>query len=326
LPTEIDRVNVLATDAKVEPREPATPAAGQTHSADAAVVASSPVAGSQFETSLPLDRGADESGAVIPPVEVEFSERLDMAPLPPGVSTQLPVHRLPLQAAWPVHRIDQSSNLNHHPEMDELATESGPPAADEDLTPAIMRALPPAQPTSSAVEVITPRRPRPVGASWSEPFQTPGSTRAMAGEAAAAKSLQRAAEPSAVPLSSGEGALVATEIGPLPADLWRLLDQQPPGELLAGVQNGLPVSQPLHDAAAGEHLPAELPSGVQPTPAMLQRQMEAAVTAGAMPATRKSAAETPGSEAPVDINELTRRVYAEIRRRLAVEWERTRRL
>ncbi len=99
-----------------------------------------------------------------------------MAPLPPGVSTQLPVHRLPLQAAWPVHRIDQSSNLNHHPEMDELATESGPPAADEDLTPAIMRALPPAQPTSSAVEVITPRRPRPVGASWSEPFQTPGST------------------------------------------------------------------------------------------------------------------------------------------------------
>ncbi len=59
---------------------------------------------------------------------------------------------------------------------------------------------------------------------------------------------------------------------------------------------------------------------------MLQRQMEAAVTAGAMPATRKSAAETPGSEAPVDINELTRRVYAEIRRRLAVEWERTRRL
>jgi hypothetical protein len=325
LPTEIGRVNVLATDEKVEPRELTTPAVEQTHGADAAVAAS-PAAGSQLETSLPLDRGAEQSGAVVSPVKVESSERLDMAPLPPGVSGRLPVHRLPLQAAWPVHRINRSSDLNHRAETDELATASVPPAADEDLPPAIMRALPPAQPTSSAVEVITPRRPRPVGAAWSEPFQTPGATQAMAGEAAAATTLQRAAEPSAVPLSSGEGAMVATEIGPLPADLWSLLDQQPPGELLAGVQDGLPASQPLHDAAAGEHLPAELPGTVHPTPATLQRQMEAAVAAEAMPATRESAAETPGSETAVDINELTRRVYAEIRRRLAVEWERTRRL
>jgi hypothetical protein len=90
---------------------------------------------------------------------------------------------------------------------------------------------------------------------------------------------------------------VETEIGTLPADLWELIDRRPPPP-----ETGRPVT-----VAA----PA------------LQRAPAAELAAPVGPAeTADAKREVDGPE--VDVDELARQVYAQLRRRLLVEWERLR--
>ncbi len=146
--------------------------------------------------------------------------------------------------------------------------------------------------------------------------------------------------------------LVQTEIGPLPADLWHLLGQTPPS--VQQVPPGLPVppGPPVPSGAAhvraeagADEMPAERPTlaGAQgfilsdaarkpavspaPMPAIVQRQAQE--TDSSVPTQRPEGEETQvegqaETGAEVDTDELARKVYAQIKRRLAVEWERLR--
>jgi len=134
--------------------------------------------------------------------------------------------------------------------------------------------------------------------------------------------------------------LVHTDIGPLPADLWTILKQKSPtsGEI-NDVQDQ--SSQPrqesdlsplkLGEAKERESF-SEKPStqGIPDiTPPTIQRTVSqvGAISADASPTERSGESHQEGEPsqlAEADIDELSRRVYAEIRRQLVVEWERSR--
>lgn len=156
-----------------------------------------------------------------------------------------------------------------------------------------------------------------------------------------------------------ESVLVQTDIGPLPADLWHLLGQSPPrlhpepveGQSPHGVEPEAAPSGPAPPttdrdavvkravaAAEARAVPTASPTSEQSAtqggaPNVIQRRPdEAGVDTGSAVGAEAGGAETetaapPGergaAEEP-DVNELARRVYAEIKRRLSVEWERVR--
>lgn len=93
------------------------------------------------------------------------------------------------------------------------------------------------QPTDSTVELIAPRRPRPVRSPQVQPSTEP--------------LIQRAVEPQLTPTQPEQvpmdPASVATEVGTLPTDLWHLIGETPPI-----------TSAPLQDAASVQRLPIDL--------------------------------------------------------------------
>lgn len=146
--------------------------------------------------------------------------------------------------------------------------------------------------------------------------------------------------------------MVQTAIGPLPGDLWELIGEPVPsaGEPAEGsrekareitIETQRPRSQrqgqspdtkpvaerPMRVEAAKAPLkpPTSPPDATSPEhltipPATTVQRAEAA-TDGAMEAQPETEETTDGS---LDVDELARRVYGEVRRRLAVELERMR--
>ncbi len=133
---------------------------------------------------------------------------------------------------------------------------------------------------------------------------------------------------------------VQTEIGPLPADLWTLLGAEPPV-----VQRSSAAGTQTHAAGDERVLPVGLPLSPDEQPAkasgfssqpfapvslaaeMIQRQAEGAETASTTQTPEGGETQTdekPESGAEVDTDELAKKVYAQLKRRLAVEWERLR--
>jgi hypothetical protein len=140
----------------------------------------------------------------------------------------------------------------------------------------------------------------------------------------------------------GESELVQTEVGPLPADLWHLIGEsspkRPPPET-APSRSGpeakdreSAVKQAVAAAEASPIPPART-SAAQPTTqggasTVIQRRPDvASVETGGVSEAETEAAAPPGEQSAVeepDVDELARRVYAEIKRRFSVEWERVR--
>jgi hypothetical protein len=143
--------------------------------------------------------------------------------------------------------------------------------------------------------------------------------------------------------------MIPTEIGPLPADLWELVDERPPntpeprhsaglgslsGETFSGWVERRPDSeedQPALLAGLGEVLrPAIQADGpaseiVQTAHLPLEIEEEEeqpAVESASQPPVGDGKATQPEQ---ADLARLVQQVYAEIRRRLALEWERSRR-
>jgi hypothetical protein len=243
---------------------------------------------------------------------------------------------VPLEAAWPVQRLADAPQETPRQE-EELPPPSASLAtsAEAQQVSALLREVAPGQPTESTVEVVTPRRPRPVpAAAHSTPAEgQPGSSYPKTG----------ADMPG---LAEGvEAAAVATEIGPLPADLWSLIGQEPPAERAASAALSV---QPVQRQPAGEgNLAPAMPLGSQPEevrqtsqsgqiistlatgylspedlPNVIQMQAAEGETAPAPPA---EGAPGEGAAAEINVDELTRKVYQEIKRRLSSEWERMRR-
>lgn len=93
---------------------------------------------------------------------------------------------------------------------------------------------------------------------------------------------------------------VPTEIGPLPADLWTLLGETPP-------------------------------ASTAPPPPVIMRSVDTAPApapqlAPAAPAPAPDASPTADAEDGINVDELARRVYDQLKRRLSTDWERTRRV
>lgn len=203
--------------------------------------------------------------------------------------------------------------------------------------------------------------PRPVAPpSGRQPLAEPGTAPRSPGEATSRSSPVQmrpdggsdAAQSRTPEEGLQEPRLVQTEIGSLPTDLWHLLGQSPPRQSPHGVEPEPATSRPAPPTTDGEAaakravaaaearpVPPASPTSEQSAtqggaPSVIQRRPdEAGVDTGSAAGAEAGGAETetaapPGergaAEEP-DVDELARRVYAEIKRRLSVEWERVRR-
>jgi hypothetical protein len=199
-----------------------------------------------------------------------------------------------------------------------------------------LREVSPGKPTDSSVEVITPRRQRPARekALGIEPAEkaAPGvhsqttsksELEAIAtapGKEIPGKDIENAS--AGILMASEE---VETEIGPLPVDLWELIGESPQAaqpqssQTASPATSGKPVQRESFSPQNGKKMP-EAPTG------FVQRQPAEPGAAGDQPVAA-AAAESQASQpqAEIDMDELARRVYGEVKKRLALEWERMRR-
>lgn len=135
--------------------------------------------------------------------------------------------------------------------------------------------------------------------------------------------------------------LVPTDIGPLPVDLWHLLNQPQPASnhpsqaaVPTPPQSGIsstpapPLEGPAEPISKGNSLPV---SSLQTHPGNLVQTSPDRGDSTAGSATDRATTqnseqtETPQRSEPLlDLDELANRVYLDIKRKLAVEWERSR--
>jgi hypothetical protein len=215
----------------------------------------------------------------------------------------------------------------------------------------VMRQVAAAKPSDSSVELILPRRQRPQMPPRTSPpaVQTQRENNGNGGTPAA---------------PDAPKAFVPTEIGPLPGDLWEILGASVPtttptasaaaATTPVSVPTSAPGSSPAPQAAvmravAAAESPAPLPTtpssypngnGFHAYSEAIQRAEEAsgqsrptstATVGSGVPARTASAQEggteqggAGGEQGEVNVDELARQVYVEVKRRLAVEWERGR--
>lgn len=283
---------------------------------------------------------------------------------------------LPLQAAWPV-QISPSAvpgiplDQGWHDEQDGFPAETfageaptvlsaranapAPNPQAQHMIQAALQTVKTGQPSESSVELIPPRKPRPLPAGQA-PWQDRGAVPASPLPAVAPGApLQRQPDPGPAGEAVRDMEAIPTEIGPLPSDLWELIDEASPArpELPSALPFTPPTGQPAGWAtetppaaetpAAGmpaSAAPAGVPPGLQKTqPAppvsalpsqptgtgaatLVQRQPEA-TPAPQVPAAAEEQPTSPPAEGP-DVDELAHQVYREVRRRFAQEWERLR--
>jgi len=200
-------------------------------------------------------------------------------------------------------------------------------ALRDDIVRSALQDVHTAQATDSGIEFIPPRRPRPVShpagsyAPVREKVDPPAET--------AQATVQRQAD-SSPQNEIVEPGVVPTEIGPLPEDLWKLVGAESPL-----VRKEAPQERPASGNASkwkqqlslnNASLPAS-PLGQTGQAAVVQRQVTP--PAGLEPTSAPAAVgeEAVGEQAgeEMDIEELARQVYSELRHRLELEWERLRR-
>jgi hypothetical protein len=195
----------------------------------------------------------------------------------------------------------------------------------------VLQTVAPGQPTDSSVEMVIPRRPRPAALTSAPSVERsslkPAEEKAGAEENTAPSTGIPRLPPSSPKVPQGDlpvesravSEVVPTEIGPLPADLWRLIGEAPPEPEMAEHKEkparlpdkgqalpGAPAEPAVQRQAAEPSSPAQTPSPSTASPAAPQAEGE-------------------GKGEKLDVDELSRRVYREVKRRLAVEWERIRR-
>lgn len=180
----------------------------------------------------PLPAATDEATA--PPVTADglpTTPAITDADAEPAADEAMPtdwgqpaVAQTPLQAVWPVQRLADTGAEAAAPTINELPAYVGPPPPELPELRRQLSALPTAQPTESSIDLVLPRRPRPVRPGTAAPTAP-----VTAGDAPA---IQRQLAPMADPATAGNlpsaAGTVETAIGPLPADLWQLIGEKPP--------------------------------------------------------------------------------------------------
>ena len=179
-----------------------------------------------------------------------------------------PAQSLALEAVWPVQRLSAPTAFAPTATTDEWVQPDFPASTAAEPSPVMtetvrrqLEATQTARPTDSKVDILAPRRPRPVLRSATAPVET------VAGSAP----VQRQSEEASLAVSSSpvrqteavQPALVPTEIGPLPADLWRLIGAQPPVPPPLVTATGPTATQPPVTAVATPTTGATQPSSIQ---------------------------------------------------------------
>jgi hypothetical protein len=274
---------------------------------------------------------------------------------------------LPLDEVWPIQKkTSQSVAQREFAEASAGAGEEPLPLVEEghgEEVRQILSTVKPAQATDTTVEVITPRRVRP-------PVQT------IQRKSQTEPSRQSSFEPRSSPSSEvkrqtadvNQAPVVPTKIGPLPADLWELIENpEPAGQFSSPTSERIPpgniqaklaetdgsISLESHEETEQRVMPAPLrqqtrqitPESVQlssskgppevsnfsqPSEEVIQ-EAEADDSSSSAGGDRASTG-GPGQSGSADqaneqrIEELAHKVYSEIKRRLAVEWERARKI
>lgn len=170
---------------------------------------------------------------------------------------------MPLQSVWPVQRRRESLETPTAPQSQTGTTWPALLAPLPDATvQTALQPIPTAQPTNSAIEVLAPRRPRPVvqrapQSALPTVAQPPGQTSIPTPSDAGATPAWASDRQPSVP--------IVTEIGALPSDLWSLIGQAAPPAMSPlpvavewtvnapqrqGEQLSTPAIQPLREASA----------------------------------------------------------------------------
>jgi hypothetical protein len=237
----------------------------------------------------------------------EFTQESLDSPIKMPVTRPQTEQPLPLESVWQVQRVQAPpSKTQMAVEMTEKAGET-----EIDLEPGAPHTeQPPAPPPGSSspetsIEILPPSRPRPAKASVlpSRP------------------AVQRQAETDAP-------SLVDTAIGPLPSDLWSLLGQKPPvnsGRTQTHQQPQQIVNPIDQNSASAQPTSTLAETSMDAAPVSRAIQRQAVSETPAQPASQGTDAEKERSPVEPDLNDLAQKVYAEIRRRLATESERTNR-
>jgi hypothetical protein len=290
--------------------------------------------------------------------------------------TDLPgpaIQRLPLESVWPVEAA-YSPSAYQPPALrsaPETALPSTPATAEVETVRGALGQVRPGQATDSSIELVATRRPRlpkiPPGAEAQAVQKAPSQavdaglersamvSAELAGPGMAnietgawtAPAIQRDVSPgaaapveaSAEPAHTPAPESVPTPVGPLPADLWKLIGQPVPGQE-PEAQPG--IEQPTADAGAAAARPdttisqpaeAQIANHEYPSFQWIQRsaaEEEDETSQASSASERASTAQLPARAenhpaAEPDVDQLAKRVYAEVRRRLQQEWERLRR-
>lgn len=255
---------------------------------------------------------------------------------------------LPLEAVWGVQHIDDSESTaaeiapSHHadlpPRSEPIRANRPVQTADQDSEGDALlmneeRQIPAETRNTEAsstldvnageelrkpVEILAPSRPRP----------------APVNPLPSGPAIQRQAQNVPEPINIHDDRLIETAIGPLPADLWQLIGQKPPetephppahDSITSAVQQ-VESTGPQKESLRQETSSPEKTVNIVDFPAVVQRQPVAEATA-LSPEQQRDASLSPqqAAETEPDVDELARKVYAKIRHRLSMEWERLRR-
>jgi hypothetical protein len=297
-----------------------------------------PQTGPAFEGGEVADYPEDLPGRQAPLEQSSPNANIHRSGMPPSKSDELE-QTLPLEAVWPVQAIPVKQAVQKAASQ-ENSTTNFPEPLDEDAlltrrdgVETILQSIAPADQTSSRVELITPRRMPPVQAlrKPAEPAKTNSS-----------KEEESRIEPSKsrkpdIESQTGEPspAVIPTEIGSLPSDLWELIDEprpevsmridknKPEPETSGGMDSEYQFSKNQANSIQERTDKSTVePSQVrnQPKTAVVQRQ-----ETGPTPETPTSAS-SPSPTGPADsqVEELARRIYNEVRKKLRIDWERFR--
>jgi hypothetical protein len=232
----------------------------------------------------------------------------------------------PLEAAWPVERQESK------PKSISPAAEAGPilprHTPENDKVADTLRAVSAERPSDSSVEWVPPRKPRPANAPTLIQ-RAPDKAKASIPEAGHRDS-------AAVETAVADSTTVPTQIGTLPADLWQLIGQEPPTIMRTALSEQISstATQPARSAATQQQTAPERPTSqtIEPPPTPEAEQKEGATETQQSDAGEETSdtqqapesSETADESAKPDVDELARRVYANLKRRLSIEWERMR--
>jgi hypothetical protein len=387
--------SLLVNQFETEPSKTSIPASHQTE--QPINVESPQSAELSIPTPVNLSEGAPseakeviEAHAVAEP-QADAAERIDDSQASPtwldpiehdtaSQDTVLEVHANPLQDVWPV----QETQSGTEPDLSEpqlFSTKTDPTLMSSSSRPLqppqatvhsienqvfdhVQRHLEQvsAPPSSSSIEYIHPRRPRPLPLPPETDFSAaqvhpltdePRSEiiadspeqaeppciqpkEVMPDQLANRKGVNDQQPSSSLPGSSPDlthrtsaedhrEEMYSTEIGALPADLWQLICEKPP----LPSQTPLPQSPPVRSAqpAFPTTAPPPVMRAVADNPP--DPQSQTAIVEPTQLEERDSSSQAvqedeQSNAQEIDIQELAKNVYNEIKTRLAIEWERTR--